>query len=90
MIITQVEKETLSQPDLEERLYVPSKFDKALDRLKFNQFTPNNIKRLAKKFKVDYKDALNSLNKTKSLMLQTNLQWQKEWLNQQEVMSFFN
>ena len=48
-----------------ERLYVPSKFDKALDRLKFNQFTPNNIKRLAKKFKVDYKDAVEFIKQNK-------------------------
>jgi len=53
------------QPDLEERLYVPSKFDKALDRLKFNQFTPNNIKKLSKKFKVDYKDAVEFIKQNK-------------------------
>ena len=48
-----------------ERLYVPSKFDKALDRLKFNQFTPNNIKKLSKKFKVDYKDAVEFIKQNK-------------------------
>ena len=58
-------KKHSGQPDLEERLYVPSKFDKALDRLKFNQFTPNNIKRLAKKFKVDYKDAVEFIKQNK-------------------------
>ena len=48
-----------------ERLYVPSKFDKALDRLKFNQFTPKNIKKLADKFKVDYKDAVEFIKQNK-------------------------
>ena len=53
------------QPDLEERLFVPSAFDKALDRMKFNQFTPNNIKKLSKKFKVDYKDAVEYIKQNK-------------------------
>ena len=48
-----------------ERLFVPSAFDKALDRMKFNQFTPNNIKKLSKKFKVDYKDAVEYIKQNK-------------------------
>jgi len=37
---------------------VPGNFDKALGKLKFNQFTPTNVKRISKRFKVDYKDAV--------------------------------
>ena len=55
----------MAKKGLHERLYVPSAFDKALDRMKFNQFTPNNIKRLAKKFKVDYKDAVEFIKQNK-------------------------
>ena len=55
-----------SEKSIEKTLYgesinemsVPGDFDKALGRLKFNQFTPTNIKRISKKFKVDYKDAV--------------------------------
>ena len=55
----------MAKKGLHERLYVPSGFDKALDRLKFNQFTPNNIKKLSKKFKVDYKDAVEFIKQNK-------------------------
>ena len=50
---------------LNERLFVPSAFDKVLDRLKFNQFTPKNIKKLADKFKVDYEDAVEYIKQNK-------------------------
>jgi len=38
--------------------WVPGNFDKALGKLKFNQFTPTNVKKISKRFKVDYKDAV--------------------------------
>ena len=79
-----------------ERLFVPSAFDKALDRMKFNQFTPNNIKKLSKKFKVDYKDAVEYIKQNKVINVakkpsmavnEASMDWEKnfKWANDKEL-----
>ena len=60
-----LKKQGYIEESVNERLFVPSAFDKVLDRLKFNQFTPKNIKKLADKFKVDYKDAVEYIKQNK-------------------------
>ena len=60
-----LKKQGYIEESVNETLFVPSAFDKVLDRLKFNQFTPKNIKKLADKFKVDYKDAVEYIKQNK-------------------------
>ena len=60
-----LKKQGYIEESVNERLFVPSAFDKVLDRLKFNQFTPKNIKKLADKFKVDYEDAVEYIKQNK-------------------------
>ncbi len=46
------------QESVSEGVNVPTKFDKALDKLDFNQFTTEKVKELAKKHGVSYEDAV--------------------------------